>query len=141
MYFASNGHPGLGMMDVFASQMEGDAFGSVRNVGAPLNSGNDDFSFTIDEASQKGFFASNRAGGSGSDDIYAFDQIVPICDVTLTVQVVDSKTGAPLALTSVVIFDERIIKQPQKLQMLKEMYNLSMNVTKLSKQTETRKCI
>jgi len=106
MYFASNGHPGLGMMDVFASQMEGDAFGSVRNVGAPLNSGNDDFSFTIDEASQKGFFASNRAGGSGSDDIYAFDQIVPICDVTLTVQVVDSKTGAPLALTSVVIFDE-----------------------------------
>jgi len=105
MYFASNGHPGLGMMDVFASQMEGDSFGSVRNVGAPLNSGNDDFSFTIDEESQKGFFASNRAGGSGSDDIYAFDQIVPICDVTLTVQVVDSKTGTPLSLTSVVIFD------------------------------------
>ncbi len=106
MYFSSNGHPGLGMMDVFASQMEGNDFGSVRNVGAPLNSGNDDFSFTIDEDSQKGFFASNRAGGSGSDDIYAFDQIVPVCDVALAVQVVDAKTGNVLAMTAVAIYDE-----------------------------------
>lgn len=106
LYFASNGHPGLGMLDVFASQMKGDDFGSVRNLGAPLNSGNDDFSYTVNEESKKGFFASNREGGSGSDDIYTFDQIVPVCDVTLTIQVVDSKTGAAIALTSVAIFDD-----------------------------------
>jgi len=106
LYFSSNGHPGLGMMDVFASQMEGNNFGSVRNVGAPLNSGNDDFSFTIDEELQKGFFASNRAGGSGSDDIYAFDQIVPVCDVALAVQVVDANSGKVLPMTSVAIYDE-----------------------------------
>lgn len=106
LYFASNGHPGLGMLDVFASEMKGDDFGSVRNVGAPINSGNDDFSYTVNEDSKKGFFASNREGGAGSDDIYTFDQITPVCDVTLTVQVVDSKTGAVIALTSVAIFDE-----------------------------------
>lgn len=106
LYFSSNGHPGLGMMDVFATKMIGNNFGSVRNVGAPLNSGNDDFSFTIDEELQKGFFASNRAGGSGSDDIYAFDQIVPVCDVALAVQVVDAKTGNFLAMTAVAIYDE-----------------------------------
>lgn len=106
LYFASNGHPGLGMLDVFASQMNGDDFGSVRNLGAPLNSGNDDFSYTVDEDAEKGFFASNREGGAGSDDIYTFEQITPVCDVTLTVKVVDSKTGAAIALTSVAIFDD-----------------------------------
>ena len=106
LYFASNGHPGLGMLDVFASQMTGDNFGSVRNAGAPINSGTDDFSYTVNEESKKGFFASNREGGAGSDDIYSFEQIIPVCDVTLTVEVVDSKTGASLALTSVVIYDE-----------------------------------
>jgi len=106
LYFASNGHPGLGMMDIFASQMDGDSFGSVRNVGAPINSGNDDFSYTVDEESQKGFFASNREGGAGSDDIYSFEQIIPICDVNLAVQIVDAKTSAVLPMTSVVIYDE-----------------------------------
>ncbi|MGB0974172.1 MAG: OmpA family protein [Flavobacteriaceae bacterium] len=106
LYFASNGHPGLGMLDVFSSEMKGDDFGSVRNLGAPINSGNDDFSYTVNEDSKIGFFASNREGGAGSDDIYSFEQITPVCDVTLTVQVIDSKTGAALTLTSVAIFDE-----------------------------------
>ena len=102
------------MTDIFASQMDGDNFGSIRNAGAPINSGNDDFSFTIDEESQKGFFASNRSGGVGSDDIYMFDQIVPLCDVLLTVQVIDSKTGAILPMTSVAIFDENNNKVADK---------------------------
>ncbi len=105
MYFSSNGHPGLGMLDVFAATMEGDSFGAVRNAGAPINSNRDDFSYTIDEDSKKGFFASNRKGGTGSDDIYTFDQIIPICDVVLTVQVIDAETKKPLAMTSVAIFD------------------------------------
>ena len=106
LYFASNGHPGLGMMDVFATQLDGNDFGTVRNVGAPINSSKDDFSYTVDEDSKKGFFASNRSGGAGSDDIYTFDQIIPICDVALIVTVVDSKTRKALPNTSVAIFDE-----------------------------------
>ena len=114
LYFASNGHPGLGMMDIFGVEIKGDIFGTIRNAGAPINSGNDDFSFTIDEDSQKGFFASNRSGGSGSDDIYMFDQIVPLCDVLLTVQVTDSKTGSILPMTSVVIYDDNNNKVANK---------------------------
>ncbi len=114
LYFASNGRPGLGMLDVYASQMEGDNFGSVRNLGAPINSGKDDFSYTVNEETQQGFFASNRDGGAGSDDIYRFEQIIPVCDVLLTVQVIDSKTQAPLALTSVAIFDENSNKVATK---------------------------
>lgn len=115
LYFSSNGHPGLGMMDVFASQIKGNSYGDVRNAGAPINSGNDDFSFTIDEDSQQGFFASNRAGGAGSDDIYKFEQIVPICDVALTIQVVDAKTGAILPMASVAIFDANNNKVANKI--------------------------
>ena len=105
LYFSSNGHPGLGMLDVFAVQLKGEGFGTLRNVGAPINSGNDDFSFSIDEDLQKGFVASNRADGTGSDDIYAFDKIAPICDVALTVQVADSENGAILAFADVVIYN------------------------------------
>ncbi len=106
LYFSSNGHSGLGMLDVFATKINGNTYEKVRNLGSPINSNRDDFSYTVDESSKKGFFASNRKGGSGSDDIYAFEQIIPICDVTLTVQIVDVKTDKPLTMTSVVIFDE-----------------------------------
>jgi len=106
LYFSSNGHPGLGMLDVFAAELKGDTFGTVRNVGAPINSNRDDFSYTVDAETKNGFFASNRKGGVGSDDIYAFKQIIPICDVALVVTVVDSKTRKPLPNTSVAIYDE-----------------------------------
>ncbi|NQX86781.1 MAG: OmpA family protein [Flavobacteriaceae bacterium] len=114
LYFASNGHPGLGMLDIFASEINGDNFESVKNIGAPINSGNDDFSYTIDEDSQKGFFASNREGGSGSDDIYAFEQIVSICDLDVSVQILDAKTNAILPYTEVVIYDENRTKVADK---------------------------
>lgn len=106
LYFASNGHPGLGMFDLFASQMKGDDFGSIRNLGAPINSGKDDFSYTVNEDSKVGFFASNRDGGEGSDDIYSFKQTRPICDVSLTIHVVDDKTGTILKETVVTIYDD-----------------------------------
>ena len=71
LYFASDGHPGLGGLDVFATLLDNGEHPIVANVGAPVNSGEDDFSFIINEITKKGFFASNRDGGIGSDDIYA----------------------------------------------------------------------
>ena len=114
LYFSSNGHNGLGNLDVFASEIKENTFGSVRNLGSPINTGKDDFSFTIDEENNKGFFASNRDGGMGDDDIYAFEQIQPLCDVDLIVTVIDSKTKEVLRDATVVIIDENKNKIAEK---------------------------
>ncbi|MBC3539588.1 OmpA family protein [Rufibacter sp. H-1] len=66
LYIASDGHAGLGGLDVF--RINGD---SVINMGPPINSIGDDFSILITGQDQ-GFFASNRAGGQGGDDLYSF---------------------------------------------------------------------
>ncbi|WP_225987824.1 OmpA family protein [Rufibacter sp. LB8] len=71
LYIASDGHSGLGGLDLF--RINGD---SVINLGTPINSIGDDFSIFFTET-EKGFFASNRAGGQGGDDIYAFEKRQP----------------------------------------------------------------
>lgn len=73
LYFSSDGQTGLGGLDVFEAtyDME-EGFGKVINLGKPINSNKDDFSYIVDEQNHKGFFASNRAGGKGDDDIYSF---------------------------------------------------------------------
>ncbi len=73
LYFSSDGHPGLGGLDVFATKItRGDYSGTVLNVGEPVNSNMDDFTFIFNEDTLRGFFASNREGGMGGDDIYSF---------------------------------------------------------------------
>ncbi|EAR02786.1 OmpA family protein [Maribacter sp. HTCC2170] len=77
LYFSSNGHVGLGGLDVFEAAIdEEEGFLEVKNVGKPINSNKDDFSYIVNEENQKGFFASNRRGGKGDDDIYSFKRLV-----------------------------------------------------------------
>lgn len=77
LYFSSNGHVGLGGLDVFeAAYTEEEGFQEVKNMGKPINSRKDDFSYIVNEEKQIGFFASNRAGGKGDDDIYSFKKLV-----------------------------------------------------------------
>lgn len=106
-YFSSDGHPGIGGLDVFATKVEGDSFGTIRNLGTPLNSNADDFSFTFNEETKKGFIASNRDGGKGDDDIYETTLINPICDVDLIVIVEDKETGKPIAGATVTLADDK----------------------------------
>jgi outer membrane protein OmpA-like peptidoglycan-associated protein/tetratricopeptide (TPR) repeat protein len=73
LYFASDGHPGLGGLDIFACPYEDNKYSTVYNVGEPINSCFDDFSFIINE-NDFGFFSSNRTEGRGYDDIYAFKE-------------------------------------------------------------------
>ena len=103
LYFSSNGHLGLGGLDVFYSKNIDDKWSNVRNVGLPVNSNSDDFAFKMGEDCTNGFVSSNRSGGVGSDDIYAIKKIKPLCDILLESIVVDSKTDMPIdgALTSV----------------------------------------
>lgn len=75
LYFSSDGYMGLGALDVFESRILEDTFGKPKNLGAPLNSKMDDFGFVINEESKRGYFSSNRDGGKGDDDIYAFERI------------------------------------------------------------------
>ncbi len=73
LYFSSNGHLGLGLLDIFQSKIKEDrTFSPVKNLGDPFNSKRDDFSFYINEDGKKGFFSSNRKKGKGDDDIYSF---------------------------------------------------------------------
>jgi len=70
LYFSSDGHPGLGGLDLFvASRQRGKVV--VETLGAPVNSTTDDFGLFLFDPS-KGFFTSNREGGKGDDDIYTF---------------------------------------------------------------------
>lgn len=77
-FFSSDGRPGLGGLDVFATQIKNNQFSKVINVGAPINGTKDDFTFVLNVEKTKGYFASNREGGKGDDDIYSFNLLKPI---------------------------------------------------------------
>ena len=105
LYFSSNGHLGLGGLDVFFAKIVDGKVGPIRNVGIPVNGNADDFAFSINEETEEGFVSSNREGGVGSDDIYSIKKIQPICDVLVSVTVKDHKTGLILVGAAVSIQD------------------------------------
>ncbi|ELR72161.1 outer membrane protein OmpA family [Fulvivirga imtechensis AK7] len=73
LYFSSNGHPGMGGLDIFRTKLNSDDFSEVENLGYPLNSHRDDFGITIDSLNTRGYLTSNRKEGGYDDDIYEFD--------------------------------------------------------------------
>ncbi|PWB23138.1 OmpA family protein [Flavobacterium sp. HTF] len=102
LYFSSDGHYGMGDLDVYESKFLADGTFSVpRNLGAPINSNKDDFSFLIDKSDSFGYVSSNREGGKGDDDIYSFTKGKPVCNQNISGIAVDRKTKLPL--TDVVI--------------------------------------
>lgn len=74
LYFASDGHFGLGGLDIFKSKISDEKFSTPINLSNIINSNLDDFAFVIDEENEIGYFSSNRKGGQGDDDIYRFTQ-------------------------------------------------------------------
>lgn len=109
LYFASDGHPGLGGLDVFATKIEDLENIFIVNVGKPVNSQSDDFSFIINEKTGKGYFASNRSGGIGSDDIYSFTETSSIklsCNSAISGTVKDEKTEGVIANAELSVLDE-----------------------------------
>ncbi|WP_298397367.1 OmpA family protein [Flavobacterium sp.] len=99
LYFASNGKPGLGGLDIFKIDL---AKGSdAVNMGRPINTEKDDFGFTFNKAKNLGFLSSNR---NGNDDIFS---ATPICSVDLLTVVTNAKTGEILANAKVSILDDK----------------------------------
>ena len=77
LYFSSNGHAGLGGLDIFCATIDDDFFSDVKNLGVPVNSSRDDFSLIFMEDQSIGYLSSNRSGGVGDDDIYLVKKIKP----------------------------------------------------------------
>ena len=73
LYFSSNGHPGLGGLDIFIAKVEKDRRYHLSHPGFPLNSQGDDFGMTFEGPYNRGFFSSNRGDGRGWDHIYSFE--------------------------------------------------------------------
>ncbi|MDX6188462.1 OmpA family protein [Flavobacterium sp. Fl-318] len=108
LYFSSDGHLGYGSLDVFVSEINGNDYSKPVNIGLPLNSNLDDFSFTI-SGTKEGYFASNREGGKGSDDIYQFTEtkelIVEDCKQFIAGIITDFDTKQVLENATVMLQD------------------------------------
>ena len=114
LYFASDGQPGLGGLDIYITKIPKDGstnFKEVLNVGEEANSPKDDFAFIINFKTKKGFLSSNRDGGQGSDDIYKFVETKPIwCEQILFGVITDEDTKAVLPNTKLQLFDDNFNK-------------------------------
>jgi len=99
LYFSSNGKQGLGGYDVFSVDLSKNS--EAVNLGKPVNSEKDDFSFTFNGSKNFGYFSSNR---NGNDDIFT---ATPICGVDVETIVTNSKTGEILAGAKVSILDSK----------------------------------
>lgn len=73
IYFASDGHPGMGGLDLFKATLDSTGKWNVENMGVPVNSTADDFGITFEGENERGFFSSNRNDGRGWDHIYSFE--------------------------------------------------------------------
>ena len=74
IYFASDGHPGLGGLDIFKAVQDSLGLWQVENMGAPVNSAGDDFGITFEGKRERGFFSSNRNDARGYDHLYSFER-------------------------------------------------------------------
>jgi len=101
LFFASNGHGGFGSLDNFASRKSTTGFSVPGNLGFPVNSPLDDFGLIVDSTGRSGHFASNRPGGRGYDDIYAFS----LNALTLVGTVVERNTGKVIPGASIQMVD------------------------------------
>lgn len=105
LYFSSEGHYGFGGLDVFESKYVDKKFSEPKNLGEPINSNRDDFSFITDPEFKYGYFSSNRAGGKGDDDIYFFRKKEPACMQTVMGRVLNTKSKIAIEGVSVKLYD------------------------------------
>ncbi len=103
LYFASNGHGGMGGLDIFVSKIDSSGhWGKPVNLKYPINSTYDDFGIIFHPTESWGYLSSNRKGGHGKEDIYYF--IEPPLEFTLSGTVTDNRTlfGVPNATVQII---------------------------------------
>ena len=125
LFFASDGHPGLGGLDIFEAKSANNSFEKPVNVGKPLNSQMDDFGYVTNKDGL-GFFSSNRDGGSGYDDIYTFT----VCTHTLSGLITDVDTKEILPNAKVILFDDKMNKISETTSSDKGSYSFKIECNK-----------
>lgn len=112
IYFASDGRPGLGGLDVYAGKLNKEGtISDIQNLGTDINSPQDDFAYVIDPVSRIGYFSSNKEGGQESDDIYKFIENRALrCVQELNGAITDAQTGVVLAEAKVTLYENNVIK-------------------------------
>lgn len=105
LYFASNGHIGMGGLDIYRVTIKDDSAASeVFNMGVPINSFQDDFGIVFHPNQfESGFFSSNRKGGRGKEDIYAFS--LPPIEYAIQGTVIDDYSLQPIRNLEVLLTD------------------------------------
>ncbi|KAB2867549.1 MAG: OmpA family protein, partial [Bacteroidales bacterium] len=99
LYFSSDGHPGMGGLDIFkAKKTEGETW-EIENMRYPMNSPADDFGVVFEKEREAGYFSSRRPGGRGSDDIYMF--YLPPIIYNMIGKITDEKTKSPVGQATV----------------------------------------
>lgn len=104
LYFSSNGHPGLGGLDIFVAYWRNLKHPRINNLGYPLNSAYDDFGFILFRDGKKGYVSSDRPGGKGSDDIYEIN-IKPSAFITVSGRVIDKETRLSIPNATILLKD------------------------------------
>ncbi len=111
LFFATDGHVGLGGLDVFVAQIEEDgSVGEAYNAGKPVNSSYDDFGLILNNDKGVGYFSSNRATGLGNDDVYGFTRekkLLTNCGQMITGITKDVKTDQILPMARVQLRDKQ----------------------------------
>lgn len=104
LYFSSDGLAGMGGLDIYSSQLNGTIFSRPENIGAPINSADDDFGISYNTTSKTGYFSSNRKNQGLNDDIYMFEKLCTNTEVTI----LDGDTKQTLGNATVTIFENNI---------------------------------
>ena len=86
LYFASDGHPGFGGLDIFRAELRPSGGWSVTNLGRPVNTSGDDFGITFGKG-ESGYYSSNHGDARGYDHIFSFD--LPDLKITISGWVLD----------------------------------------------------
>lgn len=113
LYYATDGRPGLGGLDIFKSIVKNNDFTEPLNVGKPVNGNFDDFAFFMIPGTKTGFFSSNRKeDNQGYDDIYKFTEIEELekCEQVLIGTVIDEQTKKPIPFAKLSLFDDKFVK-------------------------------
>ncbi|HUV01064.1 MAG TPA: OmpA family protein [Bacteroidales bacterium] len=93
LYFASDGHIGMGGLDIFKATPQPDGSWIIQNMKSPINSSSDDFGIVFETVNERGIFSSTRKG-RGNDDLYSFE--MPPLRFNITGLVKDEKTDSPI---------------------------------------------